>query len=1068
MAALADRWQRTLDIEPGEERVLVAGAVAMFLVEWASISVTNVAETFFLKRIGVERLPIVFLTNSILLAGTSVAVARMASRTDQRRLLRRALVVLGLVLLPLWLLVIGRVTSVYAVLVVVAKQLDAIATLLFWTMLGGLVSGRQGKRLFGLVTAGGTLGTICGSFASAPLARAFGIPTLLPIAALLLGLGALATLPLRRLQPARGRPARPEDPARPRFWSLWQGWFFRVLLLSSLLAGVLGPMLYFEFSYVADLATRGASGEQRLLALYAVIRGWMNVGVLAIQVFGTSALFRQIGVPLAAAVSPVIYLLGLAGLSLRTSLSAGVGAMVGATLQDHAISDPAQRILLTLFPERLRATVTALVDGAAKRVGAVAGNLIVIAVLAFATPAWVGWVGLPVAGLWLLLAALLWWQYPTLLLEMVGPDHVGAGTSKPLGALLDASTLRSLGKSLESPDLARCRAACALVVEAPHGRAVATLARALGAAPSANRRLLITALDRLLEAEPVLSTSAAQRVAELLAAPNGLVPIDRANLVQAYARLLGSAALEPRWRGVLDEAARDEREAVRVAGMAALCRRDGGEDLERVLVGALESSDAATRQIVCEELRAELLRRDAEPESAGATRHLRRLAARLEHPDDRAQAALALADVTERHGGRVAVQAAVLLSHRDDGDVRVRTAVLRFVGAAHLDAEGRWVAARLAAADVAEAAAAQGALRALGSAAVEPLCETLRSGRLAARARALATLRAMPEEELALPGLIDRHVDAGVRLVLQAEVLRAGGASDLVLRRLRERADQNVHAALLLLAATLDDERIGRASALLRTTTRGRERAVLLEALETVLPAEEAARFLPLLDRERPRVIAARAARVLGGQTATFDDVARQVVADGDPLTAALLEGTLDAETRARLQLDRHRASVPYHAGAAAMAIDVDKLVHLRSLELFERLTTQQLADLAATVAEVTYPAGRAIVTEGEYADGLFIIIAGEVLVTKAGGTLRKLSVRDFFGEMALLEAGIRSATVTAVGTVRLLRLSRDAVMQIMEEQPAIAIAICQTLSRRLRNVLEERALVEPKGHTPR
>src|SRR6185436_3628601 len=276
VADLAERWRRSLGIEPGEERVLLAGAVTLFLVEWASVSVTNVAETFFLKRIGVELLPIVFLVNSILLAGTSVAVGRMASRADQLRLLQRMLVVLGLVLLPLWLLVVGRVTSAYAVLVVVAKQLDAIAVLLFWTTLGGLVSGRQGKRLFGLVTAGGTLGTICGSFASAPLARAVGIPTLLPIATLLLGLGALATLPLRRWQPARGRPARPEDPAGPRFRALRQGWFFRVLTLSSLLAGVLGPMLYFEFSYVADLATRGASSEQRLLALYAVIRGWMN------------------------------------------------------------------------------------------------------------------------------------------------------------------------------------------------------------------------------------------------------------------------------------------------------------------------------------------------------------------------------------------------------------------------------------------------------------------------------------------------------------------------------------------------------------------------------------------------------------------------------------------------------------------------------------------------------------------------------------------------------------------------------------------------------------------------
>src|SRR5262245_57715379 len=115
MAVLAERWQRTLGVEAGEERVLVAGATVLFLVEWASVSVTNVAETFFLKRIGVERLPIVFLVNSILLAGTSVAVGRIASRADQRRLLRRVLALLGLLLLPLWLLVVGRVTSAYAV-----------------------------------------------------------------------------------------------------------------------------------------------------------------------------------------------------------------------------------------------------------------------------------------------------------------------------------------------------------------------------------------------------------------------------------------------------------------------------------------------------------------------------------------------------------------------------------------------------------------------------------------------------------------------------------------------------------------------------------------------------------------------------------------------------------------------------------------------------------------------------------------------------------------------------------------------------------------------------------------
>jgi hypothetical protein len=59
-------------------------APALFLIEWAAVSVINVAETLFLKRIGVERLPIAFLLISLLLAGTSVAVGRLAAGKQPR------------------------------------------------------------------------------------------------------------------------------------------------------------------------------------------------------------------------------------------------------------------------------------------------------------------------------------------------------------------------------------------------------------------------------------------------------------------------------------------------------------------------------------------------------------------------------------------------------------------------------------------------------------------------------------------------------------------------------------------------------------------------------------------------------------------------------------------------------------------------------------------------------------------------------------------------------------------------------------------------------------------------
>jgi CRP/FNR family transcriptional regulator, cyclic AMP receptor protein len=334
------------------------------------------------------------------------------------------------------------------------------------------------------------------------------------------------------------------------------------------------------------------------------------------------------------------------------------------------------------------------------------------------------------------------------------------------------------------------------------------------------------------------------------------------------------------------------------------------------------------------------------------------------------------------------------------------------------------------------------------------LRETLRSGRLAARARALPVLRALPDGERLLEELVDHEVATSLRLVVMTEALRGGGADAVVLRRLRERIEESAHTALLLIAAVLQDERIGRVSDLLRSAGEGRDRAALLEALESALPDEDAAQLLPLLDRERPRAIAARAARTLGGRPPSFDEAVTALVTDGDRLTAALLRGTLDARTRARLRLDPDRTAVPYEGGAAAVAPAIETLLLLRSVDLFERLTTQQLADLAAAVKEVDYVAGAAIVTEGEWSDGLFVVVEGEVLLTRAGIPLRTHQARGFFGEMSLLDGETRSATATAVGPARLLWLSREAVIRIMEEQPAIAIAISQTLSRRVRELL--------------
>ena len=140
----------------------------------------------------------------------------------------------------------------------------------------------------------------------------------------------------------------------------------------------------------------------------------------------------------------------------------------------------------------------------------------------------------------------------------------------------------------------------------------------------------------------------------------------------------------------------------------------------------------------------------------------------------------------------------------------------------------------------------------------------------------------------------------------------------------------------------------------------------------------------------------------------------------------------------------------------------VEKMLHLRTLDLFEGLTTRQLAELAGVVREVAVRGGEAIVTEGDFDDSMYFIVDGRVSIIRGGQPVAELAARDFFGEMAVFDGETRSATATALGDARLLRLSRNDLFDVMEDQPAIGIGICQTLVKRMRNLLSERSAPQP------
>ena len=120
------------------------------------------------------------------------------------------------------------------------------------------------------------------------------------------------------------------------------------------------------------------------------------------------------------------------------------------------------------------------------------------------------------------------------------------------------------------------------------------------------------------------------------------------------------------------------------------------------------------------------------------------------------------------------------------------------------------------------------------------------------------------------------------------------------------------------------------------------------------------------------------------------------------------------------------------------------------ALPLFSRLGKRQVRGLAKVATIVDYSAGEIIVQAGERGDSFYLVLEGRASVAGKSRTLRP---GDFFGEMALIDGGPRSATVTAKTEMRTMKLPRRAFLKAVEQDSRIALAIMEVLAARIRRL---------------
>ncbi|MGZ4110312.1 MAG: cyclic nucleotide-binding domain-containing protein [Actinomycetota bacterium] len=134
-----------------------------------------------------------------------------------------------------------------------------------------------------------------------------------------------------------------------------------------------------------------------------------------------------------------------------------------------------------------------------------------------------------------------------------------------------------------------------------------------------------------------------------------------------------------------------------------------------------------------------------------------------------------------------------------------------------------------------------------------------------------------------------------------------------------------------------------------------------------------------------------------------------------------------------------------------------DITARLAAVPMFSGCSRKELAIIARAAKPVAHKAGAVIAREGERGIGLFLILEGTCTVSIGGKKKTTLGPGQFFGEIALLDGGPRTATVTADTDVRLLGLTEWMFRGLLAEHPSIALKTLESVAGRLRAVATAR-----------
>ena len=409
-AAESPLLRRLIDVRPGEVASLLWASFFCFSAFFAYAVLRPIRDAMGAES-GVENLPWLFSATLVAMLLANPPYAALVARLPRVRFISYTYRFFEANLIAFFLLFLLGGTAVQkwagGVFFVWTSVFNLFVVSVFWAFMVDVFTREQGKRLFGFIAAGATIGSMLGSSVPAFLAERVGATPLLLVSVVLLELAVFAMRQLSELATTLKTATGVRADEAPIGGGVLSG--LQRTLSSPYLLNVSLYMLLYTFTSTVlyfqqvDIAATYFDSRGARTAFFGRVDLAVNALTLVTQLFLTSRVLGALGVALTLCILPLFSLLGFAWLGVMPTIAAIVALQVTRRATNFAIARPTREVLYTVLSREDKYKAKSLIDTAVYRLGDQVGawSYAGLGALGLALSGIALYVAVPVSAAWL-------------------------------------------------------------------------------------------------------------------------------------------------------------------------------------------------------------------------------------------------------------------------------------------------------------------------------------------------------------------------------------------------------------------------------------------------------------------------------------------------------------------------------------------------------------------------------------------------------------------------------------------------------------------------------------------